>query len=268
MPLCMLAVAASFLSPQIPIQRLEGSNARRAISDVADLCADGILGAKEPFERKALSGALRTDLQQKLVRQSALLVAEDEDGGVVGCITIEVSTITEKCLDETRLGRAGAVEAGAAERPLISSLAVSPRYRKRGLGKKLCAAAEAIASSEWGFDEVLLKVEQDNRKARSLYRKTGYRVVDVDKQAERPVAGTRGGVTFVPTVQIAMRKSLRGPPLDTIAIRLALAAALYVVFTQYQQPILEACGLLASGQMTEAGRILASLLPALDALAR
>ena len=144
---------------------------------------------------------------------------------------IDVCNLSPAAIDEQRIGgRLAALEANVEERPLLSSLAISPRFRRRGLAKRLCREAEAQAS-EWGYPEVLLRVERDNGKARNLYRKVcdrpahacaarrcatdsprppangavppqvGYRVVALDKDAERPEAGP-GGLRYVPTVQV------------------------------------------------------------------
>ena len=58
----------------------------------------------------------------------------------------------------------------------ISNLAVSPQARRLGIAAELCNEAERVASVEWGYDAMLLKVEADNHAARNLYeRKLGYR---------------------------------------------------------------------------------------------
>jgi GNAT superfamily N-acetyltransferase len=56
----------------------------------------------------------------------------------------------------------------------LSNLAVSPKARRRGIAKKLCAKAEKWVSY-WGYDEMFLKVESENTAARYLYeQKLGY----------------------------------------------------------------------------------------------
>merc|ERR1719484_150747 len=102
-------------------------------------------------------------------RDATLLVAEDADNKVVGSVAIHVSKLTPAALDEQRIGKYKAIDAGLDDRPLLSSLAVSPSFRRRGLAKKLCREAEAFAK-DLGYDEVLLKVEKTNGKARNLYR--------------------------------------------------------------------------------------------------
>ncbi len=53
---------------------------------------------------------------------------------------------------------------------------MSASARGRGLGKKLCGAAEAQARA-WGFGEMLLLVEAGNAPAKALYQSLGYSVV-------------------------------------------------------------------------------------------
>jgi ribosomal protein S18 acetylase RimI-like enzyme len=54
---------------------------------------------------------------------------------------------------------------------------VSPSARRRGIAVKLCNEVERIASSEWEFDSLFLKVESENCAARYLYeQKLGYKL--------------------------------------------------------------------------------------------
>ena len=157
--------------------------------------------------------------------------------------------LSPAALDMQRLGRGADLEYDVSSRPLLSSLAVSPKYRRRGLGKKLCREAESWARSE-GFDEVLLKVELDNGRARKLYRSLGYRVVSIDREAERPEAG-RTGLVFVKTTQVAMRKDLKNPPLDTVVSTVALIAAVAYVPNSFPEQLAEAWSLVQAGKLPE-----------------
>ncbi len=60
-------------------------------------------------------------------------------------------------------------------RPLLSNLAVDPKYRRRGIARRLMEVAERTAGEEMGFAELLLKVEHRNLPALELYRQLGYR---------------------------------------------------------------------------------------------
>lgn len=56
----------------------------------------------------------------------------------------------------------------------ISNLAVAPGARRHGIAAKLVGEAERLASVEWGYDAMLLKVEADNSAARNLYEQKLY----------------------------------------------------------------------------------------------
>lgn len=252
----MLSVAVIALALAPPqLRRVTGREASNLCSPVAALCAEAILSATERTEKAILTSALERDLRQRVGGgQSALWVVQDAESNIVGSCAIEVCTLSSKALDAQRLRGTNALDTDLGDRPLLSSLAVSPKFRKRGLAKKLCREAEALAK-EWGYDEVLLRVESDNGRARNLYRKLGYRVVDTDKGAERPVAGA-GGLKYVPTVQVAMRKSLKFPPIDSVLGAIVLAAGVVL----NQQALSDAAALVADGQVAEALALLLQLV--------
>lgn len=255
-------------SALVNVRVLDRAEARAASSKICELCASAILGAEERSDKVLLANALRNDLMRKLAVGSssvAVLLAEDEESEMVGCAAIETALLTPQAIPESKLGKIPAIEAGAEQRPLLSSVAVDPRYRRKGLGKRLCKEAEAVAAT-WGYDEILLKVEADNRRARNLYRKMGYRKVYLDKDAEKPEASP-GGVKFVQTVQIALRKSLRYPPLDTLVVSAAGLVAAAAIYATNADLLQQAAGLLLDGEIAEAAELLASLLPS-ELLAR
>lgn len=63
---------------------------------------------------------------------------------------------------------------GVMNRPYISNLCVSKKYRRRGIAGTLLSAAEYVASAVWGYDTVFLHVHENNKKALDLYRSAGY----------------------------------------------------------------------------------------------
>ena len=81
-----------------------------------------------------------------------------------------------------------------------------------------------------------------------------------DKDAEKPEASP-GGVKFVQTVQIALRKSLRYPPLDTLVVSAAGLVAAAAIYATNADLLQQAAGLLVDGEVAEAAELLASLLP-------
>lgn len=238
--LLVIAPLASAVAPRVLVREAQGKELRNVLRPASLLAAECICKPKAAQERETIAAALQRELSSKLSRtqsKSSLFIAEDEEAGdVIGACAIEITELTATALGEERAG------SGLELRPLLSNLAVSPEYRKRGVAKRLCARAEAAARS-WGYDEVLLRVEIDNSRARAFYRGGGYRAVAVDREAERPVAGS-GGLRFVPTTQVVMRKDLRYPPLDTVAIAVAALGGAVV----YRDDLAAAAALVADGQ--------------------
>jgi GNAT superfamily N-acetyltransferase len=69
-------------------------------------------------------------------------------------------------------------------RPVISNLAVDARYRRYGIGSSLLRACED-AVKEWGYDEIVLQVEDDNVNAKAFYEKQGFDTLFMDRAARR-----------------------------------------------------------------------------------
>ncbi|MCW6034988.1 GNAT family N-acetyltransferase [Spirulina subsalsa FACHB-351] len=63
--------------------------------------------------------------------------------------------------------------------PYISNLAVSPNFRRRGIGRQLLLSCEPIAL-EWGFKEIYLHVLENNDQAKQLYWSLGYRIKRIE----------------------------------------------------------------------------------------
>lgn len=63
--------------------------------------------------------------------------------------------------------------------PYLSNLAVHPHYRQQGIAQQLLRICEQTAQS-WGFSHLYLHVLENNRPARQLYYKQGYRLKEID----------------------------------------------------------------------------------------
>jgi ribosomal protein S18 acetylase RimI-like enzyme len=251
-----LYALATFAALTPTVRLLEGKEARQACIPVANLCAEAILAATDANDRAVLSAALQRDLLVRVTtRESgALLLAEDEEGGVVACCALSCDVLSPTALDRRR----ASADAVLTERPFLSSLAVAPSFRKRGLAKTMCRRAEELARS-WGYDEMLLKVERDNSRAQRLYRKLGYRVVATDWEAERPEA-QGGAVQFVPTTQVAYRKDLRyAMPPDTAAVYAATATAALATYATNEALLQRAALLVTHGEIVTALNALSAL---------
>ena len=228
---------------------------------VSLLTAESICAPEDASQLAVLASALQQDLNQRFTRRNSaehlLLLAEDDASDeLVGCCGVDVQRLSPAGEGADRLGRG---DARLRETPLLSSLAVNRAYRKRGIAKRLCREAERAARG-WGYNQVLLKVEDDNRRARSLYRKLGYRVVATDTLAERPVAGP-GGLKFVSTTQVVMRKDLRFPPTDVIASAIVVSVlASRIGMAIGSEQLADAEAMLAAGQLAELGQLLLGVL--------
>jgi len=130
--------------------------------------------------------------------QAQLVICQLPDGEVIGCAGIEVSTIPDGNLKAPSKKRA----------PLMSNLAVSRKYRRKGIGELLVKDAERIARFEWGADDCYLYVEKRNVAAVKLYEKMGYRQVWIDKDAKTLIPTSSGSLQNAPTQIICMRKRL------------------------------------------------------------
>mmetsp|Transcript_34179 Transcript_34179/g.62869 ORF Transcript_34179/g.62869 Transcript_34179/m.62869 type:complete len:113 (+) Transcript_34179:138-476(+) len=94
--------------------------------------------------------------------------------------------------------------------PLMSNLAISRSYRRKGLAESLVKAAELIAQKEWGYDDVYLYVEKRNAPAVKLYKKLGYRTLWEDDSATTLLPMKDGKVANGKTTIVCMKKRLGG----------------------------------------------------------
>lgn len=85
------------------------------------------------------------------------LVAESDEGGVVGCLMITYEW------SDWRNGQVW----------WIQSVYVHPEHRRRGVFKKLYAAVRQLGTQAGGVCGYRLYVEQDNTRAQQTYRELG-----------------------------------------------------------------------------------------------
>jgi ribosomal protein S18 acetylase RimI-like enzyme len=130
--------------------------------------------------------------------KSELVICELPDGEVVGCAGIELSPIPDGDLKAPSKLRA----------PLMSNLAVSRNYRRKGIGVLLVKEAERIARYEWGSNDCYLYVERRNTAAVKLYQKLGYRMIWIDRGATTLLLTESGRLESAPTEIVCMKKRL------------------------------------------------------------
>jgi GNAT superfamily N-acetyltransferase len=131
-------------------------------------------------------------------RTSELVLYRNAADEIIACAGVEVDVIPDGGLDGPMITKA----------PLMSNLAVSRQYRRRGLAEALVAAVEELAHDEWGYDECYLYVEQQNRAAIKLYQKLGYRQLWNDASARTLLPTSKGDLDSAPTVLVCMKKML------------------------------------------------------------
>lgn len=130
--------------------------------------------------------------------ESELIVCQLPAGDIIGCAGIETTAIPE-----------GSLKAKAGPRyPLMSNVAVSREYRRKGIAEKLVKEAERISRKEWGYNQVFLYVEERNVPAVRLYQKLGYRKVWVDDDATTLLPTSNGRLGNEPTKIVCMKKRL------------------------------------------------------------
>lgn len=214
-------VAPSELSALYPKDWHDNGALRNSIlSRVSELVSVELLGASSAKASLALQKRIYTNYLHRFVlspltSESALLVAQDADGVIVGscCCGVAAATADGRKQDEPLVQRDGSpslrpawplpwdrsdplavarallggqatgsetAEPGGAEatyepRALLDGLVVSSSSRRAGIGRALVAEAEALARS-WGHATLLLRVEASNTHAREFYARLGYAV--------------------------------------------------------------------------------------------
>uniref|UniRef100_A0A7S4N4B7 N-acetyltransferase domain-containing protein n=2 Tax=Odontella aurita TaxID=265563 RepID=A0A7S4N4B7_9STRA len=93
---------------------------------------------------------------------------------------------------------------------VLSNLSVSPNARRKGLGAMMCTEAERMAKEDWHFDQIYLKVEEQNDVAKGLYEsKLGYEIKFTDPSAlGLRVDVDAGDFSEVPAATLVLAKDL------------------------------------------------------------
>ncbi len=87
------------------------------------------------------------------------------------CVIVGTVEMALRCIKPWTLGM--------TQFPYLSNLAIADSYRRQGGASQLLQACEDIAL-DWGFHDLYLHVLDNNRAARRLYHKEGYRVHSIE----------------------------------------------------------------------------------------
>ena len=124
---------------------------------------------------------------------SALLLAiENEE--IIGMVGIDCQLYDAKEKKFTPMKFVTKVyneESGKKVVQVLANLAIRRDKRKKGLGRLLVSASSDTAKS-FGYEELYLQVDSDNKAAQNLYRKEGFKQIFTDPDATCVVSGQWG----------------------------------------------------------------------------
>jgi ribosomal protein S18 acetylase RimI-like enzyme len=155
-------------------------------------------GAKKKKKQESSSASAATTFTSMIQRP------EDDRGEILACVGIEVDGISDGAVGR---GRSPVQEYA----PLMSNLAVSRKYRRRGLAEAMVKACEDYIRKTWPDEynhSLYLYVERRNTRAIQLYQKLGYRRMWQDGDAQTLLPMDNGNLQSVPTVLVCMKKNL------------------------------------------------------------
>jgi GNAT superfamily N-acetyltransferase len=186
---------------------------RFELQEVSEFFVDAFWTAKVGGGARTLSSYQRQQLDQsqsaefnkrygssRRVSEMLIMRSNKNDNEIIACAGVEVDRIP---MNGSLKSPSETISA-----PLMSNLAVSRNYRRRGLAEKMVRAVEVRVRKEWGYQECFLYVEERNRAAFQLYQKLGYRKVWRDTDASTLLPTTSGDLRSAKTVIVCMKKKL------------------------------------------------------------
>jgi len=187
---------------------------RKDLEAVTDLCVDvffpNVASGANPLkgvQRAQLYKEQLSDLSsrcRKMELSNMFKAVSKQTGKIVGFVEISVQA-------GYKYGMGDGVVLNDF-RPVLTNLAVDLDCRRQGIGQALEQQCQD-AVREWGYDEIVLQVEEDNAGARAFYRTLGYADLFVDRAARRYNAGglwLRNVRTAKVTMQKAIPRALGG----------------------------------------------------------
>ncbi|KAK3258185.1 hypothetical protein CYMTET_32759 [Cymbomonas tetramitiformis] len=158
-----------------------GEASRSDVARIANFFVDAFFldrveDAPSQLRKNLINGQL-ADLRRRYTgrkSEAVLLCSRDVDGDVVGCVGMEVATFDGR----EQIAEGAYTENELELRPVVANLAVGQEQRRQGLARELMEECEAVAR-EWGYEEILLFVEDQNGRAKKLYGKLSPAVIPV-----------------------------------------------------------------------------------------
>ena len=218
------------------IERARGGDFREAAECFVDAFFVNGKSNIDNREIGSLERAQTSDLSKRYssAKKGAMfIVRDDETCDLLACAGVEYRRYlgdydyenVPNDVDRFSLGSAITV-------PIIANLATSRKARGKGYAKALVRECEKEAKNN-GFEECALIVESTNSKARSLYKKMGYRVAKTLKDQNALKMQNDGKARVVKVTTLLMKKSLlnqrQGIDVENLIVPIGAAVILYVL---------------------------------------
>ena len=155
---------------------------------------------------KAKSGEAVTPGQRKFHEVIMAIDIGDgtEEPRLVGSVELELQRAYKRPIDASETAHLS--DGHLSDFPYLANLAVIPDMQGRGIGSLLVDACDYVCFT-WEKDEILLKVEESNVSARSLYRRKYYEEIARDEMARKVTSKGLFG-TQENTVNLWYRKTI------------------------------------------------------------
>lgn len=206
----MLALQKSFRrevtlddARRVRVERLREGDVRECVDLVVDAFGDGEDAKPRAYVLKYLIGlATREDAEETAL--VARDVVEDGRDGGEGALGEVVGLVTTSISAKTRPIERDASVSPPSDAAYLANACVAKSRRRRGVGRGLLRAVEALVLDMGGCD-VWLHVRADDAAAYALYSGEGYD--EVARERAFSLGGLFGGKKQSP--RVLMRKSIR-----------------------------------------------------------
>lgn len=199
------ASTATVGNPVVTITELRSRQDLRVASSV---CIESFFGGPDrlnPIKSMQLATLLDEQLMDlksrfggRAVGGSVYLQAVDKDGVMQGFCEVGIT-------QSLKYGMGAGIPV-RDERPYLANLSVRPGARRQGIGRALVQACEEMVQ-KWGYDELILQVEDANEDARRLYRQLGFEDLYTDATGRKyELSGM--SIRSVRINKVSMRKQL------------------------------------------------------------